>query len=1325
MARSTQKTSTDRPNVTAAVPSTAPRRNRHGLPWKRYFTRPGVAPFDEVQWETREASITNEKGEVVFEQHDVEIPTTWSQVATNVVVSKYFRGVLGTPERERSVKQLIGRVVRTIHGWANKQGYFATPEAAEIFRDELTHLLVHQKAAFNSPVWFNAGIEQRPQLSACQPYDALVSTPAGMIPIGELVESGAVGQTVYDADGTTRIQAVQANGQKPVRRVVLRNGSFIEATPDHVVRAVRERRTESEWLAVQDLQPGMRLHLLPHRARVTREAGVLLAAGSYATNGSVVFAEDMAPASEGGIAVSEAALAGWLQADGFVGEYPGSTNRSLTIEFQVANDDELNWVIGHLDVALPNVHRLVVEVESKDPDKLGTVACRRVRLYGEVLRRFVDRWNLKVRGTQMRVPRQLWTASHEEVVAYLRSLFQADGYVTAKIGRHEAGAIGFAVISEKWVEEVQILLGSMGIYSRRARAYEKRPDRFDLHVLKIAIGSERARFAELIGFIGKKKQQVLLSTLGLRGLKICPNLREEEIVRIEDVGVQFVYDIQTESGNYLSNNVVVHNCFINKVEDRMESILTLAKTEGMLFKYGSGTGTNLSPLRSSRELLAGGGTASGPVSFMKGFDAFAGVIKSGGKTRRAAKMVILNADHPDIVEFINCKVEEERKAWTLIEGGYDPSFNGPAYSSIFFQNSNNSVRVKDDFMKAVEEDAEWHTFAITTGQIMDTYKARDLMRMMADAAWACGDPGLQYDTTVNNWHTSPNTDRINASNPCSEYMFLDNTSCNLASINLMKFLDERGEFDVEAYREACRILITAQEILVDNASYPTEAITQNSRDFRPLGLGYANLGALLMASGLPYDSDAGRDVAAALTAVMTGEAYAQSARIAQRKGPFNGFAINREPMLRVMDQHRRSVDHINPAHVPLPLLSAARDAWDKACQLGDLYGYRDSQATVIAPTGTIGFMMDCDTTGIEPDIALVKYKKLVGGGMLKIVNQTVPIALRRLGYPEPQVSEILQYIDENDTIEGAPHLRADDLAVFDCAFKPAKGSRTIHYMGHVKMMAAAQPFISGAISKTVNMPELATPEDIMEVYLEGWRMGLKAIAIYRDGSKRSQPLNTALDSKKSTAAQVPSTREVAPSEPARAVRRKLPDERRAITHKFDIQGHEGYITVGIYEDGTPGEIFLVMSKEGSTISGLMDAFATSISLALQYGVPLEVLVKKFAHTRFEPSGFTKNPEIPIAKSITDYIFRWLASKFLSGTQQEAIGIVRREPIVEVEAAPAASVPPAKPATIESSPIKISFQGQEDAPACSDCGSIMIRNGTCYKCLNCGSTSGCS
>jgi ribonucleoside-diphosphate reductase alpha chain len=1105
MARPTQKPSTDRPvsapangtNGHKTAPTAGSRRNRTGMPWKRYFTKPGVAAFDEVEWETRAASITNEKGEVVFEQRDVEIPRGWSQVATNVVVSKYFRGGLGTPERERSVKQLIGRVARTIHQWGVAGGYFTTPESADIFREELTHLLVHQKAAFNSPVWFNVGIEEHPQSSACQPYHALVSTPAGVVPIGELVERHAVGEHVYDRDGITRIVAVKANGRKPVRRVVLTNGGFIEATPDHVVLAVPKRLQAPQWLPVELLEPGMSLLHDPDRGRATNSRQSAIAASQ----------------GGGGVGVLEPASA----------------------------------------------------------------------------------------------------------------------------------------------------------------------------------TEERAA------------------------------LQEEEIVRIEDQGVQDVYDIQTESGNYLSNNIVVHNCFINKVEDTMGSILTLAKTEGMLFKYGSGTGTNLSPIRSSRELLAGGGTASGPVSFMKGYDAFAGVIKSGGKTRRAAKMVILNADHPDIVEFINCKVEEERKAWTLIEAGYDPSFNGPAYSSIFFQNSNNSVRVTDDFMHAVEQDLDWHTRAVTNGRIMDTYKARDLMRMMAEAAWACGDPGLQYDTTVNHWHTSANTDRINASNPCSEYMFLDNTSCNLASINLMTFLDDRGEFDVEGYREAIRILITAQEIIVDNASYPTEAITKNSRDFRPLGLGYANLGALLMASGLPYDSDAGRDVAAALTAVLTGEAYAQSARIAARKGPFAGFAVNREPMLRVMDQHRDAIGHINPAHVPLQVLAAARESWDTACELGAAHGYRNAQATVIAPTGTIGFMMDCDTTGIEPDIALVKYKKLVGGGMLKIVNQTVPIALRRLGYSEPQVSEILQYIDEQDTIEGAPHLRPDDLPVFDCAFKPAKGSRSIHYMGHVKMMASAQPFISGAISKTVNMPEQATADDIMEVYMEGWRMGLKAIAIYRDNSKRSQPLNTALDTKKEKVAAVAPTSVETP----RAVRRKLQDERRSITHKFDIQGHEGYITVGTYPDGRPGEIFLVMSKEGSTISGLMDAFATSISLALQYGVPLEVLVKKFAHTRFEPSGFTKNPEIPIAKSITDYIFRWLASKFLNKDQQDEVGLVRRDTApLELLEAPAPSTA-SRPATIESGQPRIAFQGQEDAPACSDCGSIMVRNGTCYKCLNCGSTSGCS
>ena len=553
-------------------------------------------------------------------------------------------------------------------------------------------------------------------------------------------------------------------------------------------------------------------------------------------------------------------------------------------------------------------------------------------------------------------------------------------------------------------------------------------------------------------------------------------------------------------------------CFINSVQDTMESILGLAKTEGMLFKYGSGTGSNLSNIRSSMELLAGGGTASGPVSFMKGFDAFAGVIKSGGKTRRAAKMVILNAEHPDIVEFINCKVEEEKKAWALIDAGYDGSFTGPAYASVFFQNSNNSVRVTDEFMRAVLDDGEWTTRAVRDGQPVQTYKARDLMRQIAEATHVCGDPGMQFDTTVNDWHTCPNTARINASNPCSEYMFLDDSACNLSSINLMKFVREDAEFDVVGFEKACRTMILAQEILVDNSSYPTPAIAKNSHDYRPLGLGYANLGALLMSRGLPYDSDAGRDYAGAITALMHGAAFAESSRVARdHGGPFAGFEKNREPFLRVMRKHRAAIKDIEKTHVPKDLLEAAKTVWDEVIEMGEQHGFRNAQATVLAPTGTIGFMMDCDTTGVEPDIALVKYKKLVGGGLMKIVNQTVPMALNKLGYNQQQVKEIIEYIDENETIEGAPHIKDSHLPVFDCAFKPARGVRSIHYMGHIKMMGATQPFLSGAISKTVNVPKEATVEEIEQAYVDSWRIGAKAVSIYRDGSKRTQPLNTAKD----------------------------------------------------------------------------------------------------------------------------------------------------------------------------------------------------------------------
>src|SRR5271156_2651699 len=909
------------------VNSAAPGR---GVVLERFFTTAGVDPYSQVDWDLRSAVIAGEDGRVVFEQRDVEVPRAWSQTATNVVVSKYFRGPLGGPRRESSVRQLIGRVVDTIAGWGERQGYFADDAGRDTFKGELTALLLTQRAAFNSPVYFNVGIEPKPQCSAC---------------------------------------------------------------------------------------------------------------------------------------------------------------------------------------------------------------------------------------------------------------------------------------------------------------------------------------------------------------------------------------------------------FILKVDDNMDSILNWYRNEGIIFKGGSGAGVNLSNVRSCREKLSAGGTASGPLSFMKAADASAGVIKSGGKTRRAAKMVVLNVDHPDIELFIKCKEEEEHKAWALIDAGYDSSLDGPAYGSVFFQNANNSVRVPDEFMRAVAEDGEWTTHFVKDGRADATYKARDLMRMIAEAAHACGDPGMQFDTTINNWHTCPNSGRINASNPCSEYMHLDNSACNLASINVLKFLDERGEFDVRAFRHAVDVMITAQDILVDNSSYPTEEIGRNARDFRELGLGYANLGALLMALGLPYDSDQGRSYAGAITALMTGEAYLQSARIAQAMGPYSGYSINREPMLKVIAGHREKAHHdLDSAHVPLGLLHAAREAWDDALELGESAGYRNSQATVIAPTGTIAFMMDCDTTGIEPDIALIKYKKLVGGGMLKIVNGTVPRALRRLGYDSKEVQEVVEYLDENETIEGAPHLADAHLAVFDCAFKPRAGARTIHYQGHLRMMGAVQPFISGAISKTINMPAEATPEDVEEAYMTAWRLGLKAVAIYRDGSKRTQPLNTGRTEKGAAPAEIKAT-----ASEGHLSRRKLPDERHSITHKFDIAGHEGYITVGMYEDGTPGEIFISMSKQGSTISGLMDSFATAISFALQYGVPLQFLVDKFSHMRFEPSGFTKNPQIPYAKSIVDYLFRWMASKFLDEEAKREVGIVESEKVLSAksDAAPIAMAPVASLRDGKDGSIRQAFINQADAPPCPDCGSIMVRNGACYKCMNCGTTSGCS
>jgi len=991
-----------------------------GLSIDQVFSTPGTHPFDEMSWVTRSARISNESGDVIFEQEDVETPADWSQLATTVVVSKYFYGEHGTDNRERSVKQLVHRVTRTITDWAAQDGLFAGPEDAERFYNELTWLCVNQYGAFNSPVWFNVGLYQ---------------------------QSGIKGsQGNYHWDARSDAPARTMNGY----------------------------------------------------------------------------------------------------------EYP------------------------------------------------------------------------------------------------------------------QASA-----------------------------------------------------------------------------------------------------------------------CFIQSVKDNLEDIMRVATAEAMLFKYGSGTGTDLSTLRSSREKLSGGGTPSGPLSFMRVYDQIAGVIKSGGKTRRAAKMQSLRCDHPDIKEFICAKMDEEQKAWALIENGYDGSFNGAAYASVMFQNANLSIRVTDEFMQAALDDADWQTYAVTSRQPLVKYKAAELLKLISKGTHLCGDPGMQYHTTINKWHTCPNSGQICASNPCSEYMFVNDSACNLASLNLMKFRREDGSFDIERFRAAVRIFIIAQETLVDHASYPSEEICRNSHEFRPLGLGYANLGSLVMSLGLPYDSDEGRAYAGAITAIMTATAYTASAELAGRAGTFPQFAANRDSMLKVMSQHRAAVDGIDGELCPEDLLQGAAACWDDAVEMGTRLGYRNAQATVLAPTGTIGFMMDCDTTGIEPDIALVKYKQLAGGGMFKIVNRTVPQALERLGYSAGRISEIIDYIDQEDMIEDAPNLSDEHLPIFDCAFKPANGQRSIHYMGHIRMMGAVQPFISGAISKTVNMPNEASIDEIMQVYVDGWKLGLKAVAIYRDGSKRTQPLNVSKSDQKDKLEAETLTISQEQLEAARREphRHRLPATRPSFTHKFDVAGHEGYLNVGLYEGGGPGELFITMAKEGSTVGGMMDAFATAISLCLQYGVPLEALVKKFSHQRFEPSGMTSNRDIPFAKSIVDYIFRWLGTTFLEEYREAN---VPKRP-VSSKPKPAKTTAPEAVRDDDSSetgsadqasdkevpgPVGALFGGrydpiwakanggngdstktalrlakapdrvaaataqidrldqqfshyQEDAPPCDVCGAITVRNGNCYRCHVCGSSLGCS
>jgi ribonucleoside-diphosphate reductase alpha chain len=760
-------------------------------------------------------------------------------------------------------------------------------------------------------------------------------------------------------------------------------------------------------------------------------------------------------------------------------------------------------------------------------------------------------------------------------------------------------------------------------------------------------------------------------------------------------------------------------CFILAVEDNMQSILDWYRDEGWIFKFGSGSGTNLSKLRSSREPLSKGGYSSGPVSFMKGADGVANSIRSGGTTRRAAKMVVLNAEHPDIKNFIYCKkvIEDMTKALatTGIKDSIEADIFDP-YTLLPYQNANNSVRVTDEFMKAVENDSLWDLKAVTSGESLEKIRAREVMDWMADAAWHSADPGIQYDTTINDWHTCSVTGRINASNPCSEYMHLDNSACNLASLNLLKFMKENGKFDADLFRKAVDTMILAQDIIVDNSSYPTEKIGNNARDFRELGLGYANLGSLLMNLGLPYDSERGRLIAGQITSLMCGEAYRMSALISDIKGPFNGFEVNKKPMLGVIEKHLDAAETLYRRSTKLAsddddLLNYSRIVWNDALTLGKKYGIRNSQVTVLAPTGTIAFMMDCDTTGVEPELGLIKYKKLVGGGVLKLVNNQVPSALKKLGYDEQQIKDISDHLLEKETIEGAPHLLEEDLAVFDCSFKPQNGVRSISYMGHVRMMAAAQPFISGAISKTVNLPTDATRDDIKDVFIQGWKLGLKAIAVYRDGCKSIQPLNLSKDGKSELVEKVNGYTRV-----------KLPDERPSITHKFSVGGYESYLTVGFYPDTKqPGETFLTTAKEGSTISGLLNTIATFISISLQSGVPLKTLVKKFKDVRFEPAGFTNNPDIPVAKSIIDYVFRYLGMRHLSPEDKEELFGPGPALVDDHESADGAEVVLASAPANE--PVQQMVSTNADAPACPNCGSLMVRAGSCYSCPNCFSTTG--
>lgn len=1498
------------------------KRVNSGLTFQRHFTKEGVSPFDMFQYEYRTSVIKNPSGEIVFQINNVEVPAQWSQIATDILAQKYFRKA-GVPQadgstgRETSVKQVAHRMAHCWRMWGERNDYFASKKDAAIFYDELVYSILNQGCVPNSPQWFNTGLHEvygitgkpqghfyvdqkdgklkestsayeRPQPHACARYNTKLFTDKGIFEIGEIVETNRTDLKVFDGEGFANILAVKNNGVRGLYRATLSNGNYIEFTDDHLIWNADKRAKhggEYQWSELKTIL-GKKVQQVSLKGQ-TSECIIAAEMAASANEGNTPFqllegyfeSGSGNEASEGtSREITEAALAGWIVGDGYYGKY--NRNKKTTMFGAITiNDDEYAFVSNlfhrifgnYKTVVRKSVNELyrIVKHDSKEVDP------------------FVEKYELDQNSLSAHVPSVIKQGSLTAKASFLSTLFQADGTVRIrKEDGRNSGDIVLTTISERLANDVQILLLSMDIYANVSICNDKREDRHPSFQVTIAYESERIKFENLIGFISRdKKEKLRLLNETVHGKK-KKAVSELTVLSIDYIGEEEVYDIQTTSSKFAANGIIVHNCFILSVDDDLVNeggIMDLWVREARIFKYGSGVGTNFSSIRGEGEKLSGGGTSSGLMSFLKIGDRAAGAIKSGGTTRRAAKMVCLDLDHPEILSFVNWKVEEEKKVAALIAAGYPSDYEGEAYRTVSGQNSNNSVRIPNEFFKILEQDGEWDLKARSDGHVMKKVSARKLWDDINYAAWRCADPGTQYDSTINEWHTCPEGGRIRASNPCSEYMFLDNTACNLASVNLRKFFDENKKtFDVAGFEYTVRLWTVVLEVSVLMAQFPSKEVAERSFDYRTLGLGFANLGTVLMVSGIPYDSDEARGIAGAITAIMTGIAYKTSAEMARHLGPFRKFEENKKHMMRVMRNHRAAAydaaeayegleilpQGINAKYCPDYLLKAATKAWDDAVQSGEKYGYRNAQTTVIAPTGTIGLVMDCDTTGVEPDFALVKFKKLSGGGYFKIINQSVPQALRNLGYTENEIAAIVVYAKGHATFEGAPHinhttlkakgftneeidrlesmvatafeidfvfnkytlgvdclkrlgfsaeqydsfewnmlqalgfnrsqveeantyicgtmtvegapyLKEEHLPVFDCANKcGAIGERFIHYSGHIRMMAAVQPFISGAISKTINLPNEATIEEIDDAYMSSWKLGLKACALYRDGSKLSQPLSNKSDKKKED----PKEEEKEDLKQANIVdmskltvqdlleevnkrvqssedttlkrqlamiveRRALPSKRKGFIQKAKISNQTIFLHTGEYSDGTLGEIFIDMAKEGATMRSMLNCFAISISIGLQYGVPLEEFVDKFVFTRFEPSGMVQHQNIKSTTSIIDFVFRVLAYEYLGRTdlvhvldQSQAIAQVpdwhdneptigeRKPELSEVRVTGNAKseIKKAEAQDTQLDMVNLAAKNmQSDAPSCNVCGHITIRSGTCYKCLNCGNSMGCS